>query len=200
MASPSEPQVTDRVLTLPNALSALRLLGVPLFLWFMLVGPHHDLAAFAVLVVSGISDYLDGKLARAWRQVTRIGQLLDPLADRLYTLAIVVAFVIRDVIPWWLAAILVARDVVLAITLPVLRHHGWGPPQVHFLGKAATFNLLLAFPIVLLGTVGGPLAAVAVPVGWAFMVWGTALYWWSALLYVVQTAGLVRDSRRGANA
>jgi cardiolipin synthase len=199
MASPSEPQVTDRVLTLPNALSALRLLGVPLFLWFML-GPHADLAAFAVLVVSGISDYLDGKLARAWRQVTRIGQLLDPLADRLYTLAIVVAFVIRDVIPWWLAAILVARDVMLAITLPVLRYHGWGPPQVHFLGKAATFNLLLAFPIVLLGTLGGFLASVAVPIGWAFMVWGTALYWWSALLYVVQTAGLVRDSRRGATA
>ena len=199
MAQPAPPQATDRVVTLPNVLSALRLLGVPLFLYFML-GPHADLAAFAVLVVSGVSDYLDGVLARAWGQVTRLGQLLDPLADRLYTLAIVVTFVVRDIIPWWLAAILVARDVVLALALPVLRAHGWGPPQVHFLGKAATFNLLLAFPLVLLGSTGGPAAAVAAPFGWAFTVWGTALYWWSAGLYLVQTAGLVRQSRRGVSA
>jgi cardiolipin synthase len=197
MASPVESPVTDRVLTLPNALSVLRLAGVPLFLWFML-GPKADLLAFGVLVVSGISDFLDGMLARRWRQVTRIGQLLDPLADRLYTLAIVVAFVIRDVIPWWLAAVLVARDVLLAATLPVLRRYGYGPPQVHFLGKAATFNLLIAFPLLLLATTGGTLAAIATPFAWAFTVWGGSLYWWSALLYVTQVSSLVRASRKVA--
>jgi cardiolipin synthase len=186
--------VTDRVLTLPNALSMLRLAGVPLFLWFML-GPHADLLAFAVLVVSGISDFLDGMLARRWAQVSRIGQLLDPLADRLYTLAIVVAFVIRDIIPWWLAAVLVARDVVLAATLPVLRRYGYGPPQVHFLGKAATFNLLIAFPFLLLASTGGTLGAITTPFGWAFTVWGGCLYWWSALLYLAQVTSLVRASR-----
>lgn len=189
--APTDPQVSSRVFTLPNVLSLLRLLGVPLFLWLIL-GPEADLAAFAVLVASGFSDWLDGKLARAWGQVSRVGQLLDPLADRLYIVATVAAFVIRDIIPWWLAVLLLARDVLLAFTLPVLRHYGHGPLPVHFLGKAATANLLYAFPFLLLAQVGGVLGDIAAPFGWAFTIWGTSLYWWAGALYLAQFVSLLR--------
>jgi CDP-diacylglycerol--glycerol-3-phosphate 3-phosphatidyltransferase len=191
--TPNDAQVSNRVLTLPNALSLFRLLGVPVFLWLIL-GPEADLLAVAVLMLSGFSDWLDGRLARAWGQISRVGQLLDPIADRLYIVAIVAAFLIRDIIPWWLAAILVGRDVVLALTLPVLRHYGYGPLPVHFLGKAATFNLLVGFPLLLLSQVDG-FAAVA-PFAWAFTIWGSALYCWAGLLYLAQVATLIRaDSR-----
>lgn len=189
----------DRVFTIPNALSVLRLLGVPVFV-YLLLGPHADLAALGVLVFAGFTDYLDGRLARAWNQESRLGQLLDPLADRLYIFATLVAFVMRDVIPWQLAAALIGRDLLLALCLPVLRRYGYGPPPVHFLGKAATFNLLYAFPFLLLSIGNGTVATVARPIGWAFVVWGTALYWWAGALYVVQVYRLVNEGRREAAA
>ena len=197
--APTEPPVSHRILTLPNFLSFLRLLGVPLFLWLML-GPHADLLAVGVLVFSGFSDWLDGRLARAWGQVSRVGQLLDPLADRLYILATMIAFVLRDVIPWWLAVALLARDVILLLALLVLRVYRYGPPQVHFLGKAATFNLLCAFPLLLLGTAEGAVGDFAAPFGWAFTIWGFGLYWWAGLLYMVQVTGLIRAAHRGVAA
>jgi cardiolipin synthase len=193
--APIGSQVSNRVFTLPNVLSMLRLLGVPLFLWLMLV-PKADLLALGVLVFSGASDWLDGKLARAWGQVSRIGQLLDPLADRLYIFATVLAFLLRDIIPWWLAALLIGRDVLLALTLPVLRHYGYGPLPVHFLGKAATFNLLYAFPLLLLAQLDGAIGDIAAPFGWAFTVWGVCLYWWAGLLYVTQVIQLARADER----
>ena len=119
----------DRVVTIPNALSVLRLLGVPLFLW-LLLGPEADIAALVVLMVAGATDYFDGKIARWLGQTSKLGVLLDPAADRLYILATLFAFVVRDIIPWWLAALIVGRDLLLAPTLPLLRRHGYGPLQV----------------------------------------------------------------------
>ncbi|MGN6332643.1 MAG: CDP-alcohol phosphatidyltransferase family protein [Motilibacteraceae bacterium] len=185
--------VGDRVLTVPNALSLLRLVGVPVFLWLILA--HHDGWALAVLMVSGATDYLDGKLARRWNQMTRLGQLLDPLADRLYILATLVGLTIRNILPLWLTVLIVGRDVLLAGTLPVLRRHGYGPLPVHFLGKAATFNLLYAFPLLLLGDGSGAIATVANVFGWAFAIWGTCLYWWAGVLYVVQVRQLAMAAR-----
>jgi CDP-diacylglycerol--glycerol-3-phosphate 3-phosphatidyltransferase len=190
-ASVDEPGLPDRVFTVPNLLSLLRLLGVPLFLW-LLLGPHADTAALGVLMFAGVSDYLDGKLARWLHQTSRLGVLLDPAADRLYILATLVAFVLRDIIPWWLAALIVGRDLVLGGCLLVLRRYGYGPPQVHYLGKAATLNLLYAFPLLLLGAGTGTLADISRPIGWAFTIWGTAMYLWAGVLYVVQVAQLVR--------
>jgi cardiolipin synthase len=188
----------DRVWTIPNALSIARLLGVPLFLW-LLLGPHADIAALVVLALSGISDYLDGKIARALGQTSQLGVLLDPAADRLYVLATLVAFAVRGLIPWWLVAILVGRDLILGLCLPVLRRHGYGPLQVHYLGKAATFNLLYAFPFLLLAEiVGGTAAQVIQPIAWAFTIWGTALYLWAGALYVWQVITLVGADHRGA--
>ncbi len=191
-----EVGTTDRVLTLPNALSTLRLLGVPFFLWLVL--SHRDGAAILVLMASGVTDYLDGKIARAWGQMSRLGTLLDPAADRLYILATLVGLTVRGVVPVWLAAALVGRDVLLAFTLPILRSHGYGPLPVHYLGKAATFNLLSGFPLILLGEWDNPLGYVAHAFGWAFTVWGTALYWWAGLVYVVQLVGLLRADRAAA--
>src|SRR4051812_4891064 len=196
-ARPRGPQdrdeLPDRVFTVPNALSVLRLLGVPLFLW-LLLGPHADGWAIVVLALAGVTDWADGKLARALGQSSKLGALLDPAADRLYIVATLVAFVLRDVVPLWLVAVLVARELVLGVTLLVLRRAGWPPLQVHYLGKAATFLLLYAFPLLLLADGDGPVASVARPVAYALTIWGGALYLLAGVLYAVQAAGLVRRS------
>ena len=184
-----EPLVTDRVLTVPNVLSLLRLVLVPVFAWLILTG--HDSLALTVLAVSGITDYLDGALARRWGQVSRVGQLLDPFADRLYILSTLLGLAWRDVIPWWLVVALVGRDVLLALTLPVLARHGYGPPPVHFLGKAATFCLLYAFPLLLLAQGDSLAARIAAPIAWAFAWWGTGLYWWAGWLYLRQMRQMI---------
>ena len=189
-------ELADRVWTVPNALSVLRLLGVPLFLW-LLLGPHADGWAIGVLIFSGISDWADGKLARLLDQGSRLGALLDPAADRLYIVATLVALAIRDVIPVWLVAVLVGRELVLAVALLVLRRYGYPPLQVHYVGKAATFLLLYAFPFLLLASIAGPAAPVLEPVARAFTVWGTGLYLVAGVFYVVQVAGVVRAERAG---
>jgi len=188
------PEPLDRVVTIPNALSVLRLLGVPLFLW-LLLGPHADVLALIVLMVSGFTDWADGVLARKLNQASRLGALLDPFADRLYILATLIGLTLRHVIPWWLAAIIIGRDLVLAPTIPLLRRHGYGPLPVHYLGKAATFNLLYAFPLLLLAARSGTLADIARPIAWAFTLWGTALYLWAAGLYLTQFRQLMRMPR-----
>lgn len=182
---------SDRIVTWPNALSVLRLAGVPLFLW-LLLGPHADILALIVLVASGASDWLDGKLARWLNQASRLGALLDPAADRLYIVATLVAFVLRDIVPWWLAVVLVGKDVLVGLCLPLLRRAGYAPPEVHYVGKAATFALLYAFPLLLLAQGGSTAAQIARPIGYAFIVWGTVLYVWTGALYIAQVAIAVR--------
>jgi cardiolipin synthase len=187
----------DRVATVPNALSLLRLLGVPLFLWLIL-GPHADGWALTVLAVSAVTDWADGVLARVLDQRSRIGALLDPLADRLYIVSTVVALTIRGILPLVLTAAILLRDVVLSGTIPVLRRSGYGPLQVHFLGKAATFAMLYALPLLLLGDGHNPFHTVARTLGWAMALWGTGLYWHSAWLYVRQVRQLIgRHPRDG---
>jgi cardiolipin synthase len=197
LAGPPDAELSSRVWTVPNALSFLRLAGVPVFLYLVLV-VERDGLAILLLMASGITDYLDGWIARKYSSFTRIGQLLDPLADRLYILATLLALVLRDGIPWWWAGAIVGRDVLLGVTtLPYLRKHGFGPLPVHFLGKAATFNLLFAFPMLLAALPGntGLLAEVFRPLGWAFATWGSVLYLWAGVLYVVQVRQVVREAR-----
>jgi cardiolipin synthase len=184
-----------RVWTVPNALSFLRLLGVPLFLWLVL-GPQADGWALAVLAASGVTDYLDGYLARRLHQTSRLGQVLDPVADRLYILAVVIGLALRDIVPWWFAVILPLRDLLLWGLVPILRTRGYSALPVHFLGKAATFNLLYAFPLLLLGDGSGAAATLAKVFGWAFAGWGIGLYWWAGVLYAYQVYKLVRTTER----
>ena len=191
--------VSDRVLTPPNVLSMLRLVCVPIFLWLILTS--QDNWAVVILTLSGVSDYLDGKIARRYNQVTQVGQLLDPLADRLYILSTLLGLAWREIIPWWLVAILVSREVFGTALLMVVRHYGYRALPVHFVGKAATFDLLFAFPVILLGQGDSMLAAVVLPIGWAFAWWGTVLYWVAGVMYAVQTRDVVRVARaaRAAN-
>lgn len=192
MAVAGEPYDTERVLTVPNILSFIRLLGVPLFLW-LLLERHSDGWAVVVLAVGGATDWLDGKLARRWHQRSRLGQVLDPMADRAYILATLIGLAIRGMVPWWLVALLAARDVMMATTIwPALRRRGFASLPVHFLGKAATFALLYGFPLILLGAGQEVWNGVARFVGWAFVIWGAGLYWWSGLLYVGQGIDVIR--------
>ena len=193
----AEATTTARVLTIPNALSFLRLLGVPLFLFWVLGKTHHDGWAILLLMAAGATDYLDGKIARRFNQYSRLGELLDPAADRLYIVATLLALVARDGLPLWWALTLVGRDLVLLGTLPLLARHGYGPLPVHFLGKAATFNLLYAFPMLFaaLPTRHGDLATIFRPLGWAFAAWGSLLYLWAGVLYLVQVRAVTAGGR-----
>ena len=187
--------MTDRILTIPNGISVARLAGVPVFLWLVL-GPRTATAddwAVGLLIVAGLSDWLDGKIARALNQTSRLGALLDPAADRLYIAATIVALAVRSIIPWWLVAVLAVRELTVGIALATLsRRTGIKGLQVSLAGKAATLCLLYAFPLLFLGNHPGWGGTVARVIGWAFAIWGTALYWQSALLYIAQVRGLLK--------
>ena len=183
MPDGDQAAASDRILTIPNLLSFLRLLGVPLFLWLVLV-PEADLWAFAVLAVAGATDWFDGYLARALNQRSNLGILLDPLADRLYIAATLVGLALRGIIPWWLVGILVARELMLLALLPRLRRAGRLALPVTYIGKSATFCLLWGFPLLLLGGVDSWVGDFATAAGWAMALWGTALYWWAGIRYV----------------
>lgn len=182
--------VSDRVLTVPNLISVLRLVMVPVFA--VLIARQSDAWALVVLAVSGASDWLDGVLARRLGQVTRLGQVLDPAADRLFILVTLLGLASRDVVPWWLVALLLSREAMLLVVLMVLGRHGYGPLPVHLAGKAGTFALLYAFPLLLLAQWSGAVGAAATVVGWAFAWWGVVLYWFAGLLYVRQARDVLR--------
>ncbi len=184
-----------RVWTVPNLLSMARLAGVPVFLWLVL-GPEADGWALGLLMLSGFTDYLDGYLARKLDQTSALGEILDPVADRLYILAVVIGLALRDIIPWWVAVILPLRDLLLWGLVPLLRTRGYSALPVHFLGKAATFNLLYAFPLLLLGDGVGVVASLAEVFGWAFAIWGIGLYWWAGVLYAWQVRKLLAETER----
>ena len=192
-SNPAVPSPSTRVVTIPNVLSLLRLLAVPVFLW-LLLGPHADVAALVLLALSGISDWADGVLARRLNQTSRLGTVLDPAVDRLFILATLVGLSVRHVIPWWLAALIIGRDLVLAPTVPLLRRRGLPLLPVHYLGKAATFSLLYAFPFLLFADRGGAVGEVFSPIAWAFTIWGTALYLWAGALYLIHFRRLIRAS------
>ncbi len=181
------------VLTVPNLISVLRLATVPLFAWLAL--GEHDAAAVAVLAVAGFSDWLDGRLARRLGQYSRLGELLDPAADRLFIVVTLVVLGVRDVVPWWFVGVIIGRDVLLTVVLLALMAVKAGPLPVHFVGKAGTFALLYALPLLLLAQLDGPVGLVADVAGWAFAIWGIALYWLAGALYVRQAAGVLRGRR-----
>jgi cardiolipin synthase len=195
--SSTEPTPSDRVWTIPNALSVLRLLGVPLFLWLAL-GPKDDGWAIIVLMVGGFTDYLDGKIARRFNLTSRLGALLDPAADRAYILATLAALTARGIVPIWLSGGIVGRDVILSVGLLALHRHGYPPPEVTFLGKAATLNLLYAFPMLLISVDSGTLAHLFRPLAWAFTAWGAGLYLWSGWVYLVDERKLIVGGRAAA--
>lgn len=183
-------------MTIPNLLTALRALGIPLFLWLVLIQEQLTLAVLT-LVIAGATDYFDGKLARAWGQESRFGELMDPAVDRLYIITVLIAMFATQVVPLWVLVLIATRDVVLGVILLFLKRKGFGPWKVTYLGKAATFNLLYALPLLLLTeSTSGTLAQAAYVFGWSFAGWGIALYLWTGLSYA--RAG-IKDLRSPAN-
>ena len=180
-------------LTIPNALSILRLLLVPVFLILLL--QEQNVAALWVLIFASASDWFDGFLARKLNQVTKLGARLDPAADRLYIFATLIGLAVNGNIPVWLAVVVILRDVMLAATYPILATHGYGPLPVHFLGKAGTFALLYAFPLLLLADIFQNTEHIILPIAWGFAFWGIGLYWWAGAVYVRQVIDLVTTSK-----
>lgn len=185
----------DRVWTVPNVLSMARVVGVPVFLFLILRG--HDGWALLVLMVSGATDYVDGWLARRFEQVTRLGQALDPVADRLYILSTLLAFLVRGVLPWWFVAALLLRDLAGTILVRRVRRVGYRGMPVNFLGKAATFNLLYAFPLLLFATWQPAWADGVLPFAWAFAWWGLLLYWLAFVMYLAQARQMIAAATSG---
>ena len=182
----------EQWLNLPNTLSFLRILLVPVFLW--LIVADHSFWAIAVLAFSSITDYLDGYLARRWNQQTRLGQLLDPAADRLYIFATLLGLTLTQMVPAWLFWVILARELVLIPTVPMLASRGYGPLPVHFLGKAGTFALMYAFPLLLMSKVIVGAENVILPIAWGFALWGVGLYWWSGFLYFRQVFAVIKGT------
>lgn len=193
MPSDVKPEVSSRVWTVPNVLSFLRLALVPVFLVFIIVGM--DVWALAVLVFSSVSDYLDGVIARKFNQITRLGQLLDPAADRLFIFAALIGLSVRGILPWWLTSVIIGRDVMLLVLGIILANFGYGPLPVHHLGKVATFALFYALPILMIGQAFPDAAWLTNPIGWAFAIWGAFLYWWAGFIYLGETARVIRIPR-----
>ena len=183
--------MTSSIATWPNALTGLRALGIPLFIYLAL-GPEADGWAIVVLAVGGATDYFDGKLARALGQESKLGEILDPTIDRLYIVSTLIVLYLREAIPLWLIATLVARDVVLAVVALILNAKGKPPLKVTFIGKAATFNLLYAFPFLLLALSDSIAGEVAFIFGWAFAIWGVALYVGTGVSYFLTAMKTIR--------
>ena len=193
------PEVSHKILTIPNILSMLRLLLIPVFVWLAL-GPEADGWAFFILAVSSITDWLDGVVARRFQMVSRVGQLLDPIADRLFVISTILVLAIREIVPWWLVIVLVLRDVFMGLIQLWVNRRGVEPLPVHYVGKAATLCLLYGMPVLFLTTGDGTLSDIATPLAWAFIVWGTGIYWWSAVLYAEQASAVLQGRRLDVSA
>ena len=172
------------MVNIPNALTLLRALGVPLFLYLFLVADR-PILSFVVIALGGITDYLDGKIARALNQTSEFGAKFDPSVDRLYIAAVVIAMASKEYLPWSLVIALLIRDLLLLFVVTYQKIRNIPFLQVSYLGKAATFNLLYAFPLLLLEEVKY-IGGWCFVIGWAFAIWGIALYFYTGLQYLVK--------------
>ncbi len=187
-------KLTKEDLTIPNLISAFRLLLIPVFA--VLASLEHDLAALIVVAVSSISDWADGYIARRFNQVSELGKSLDPIADRCFILVTFIVLVVREEIPIWLLLLVVGRDVVMAILVSLVARAGHRPMAVTYIGKAATLCLLVAMPLFLLAALSAHATVfsdVARMLAWVFALTGTALYWASAVQYVRRGTALLRS-------
>lgn len=185
--------VSTRIMTIPNLLSLFRLLLIPVFLVLLVVEQY--VWALVVLVVSSATDFVDGYVARHFNQVSRVGQLLDPAADRLFIFTTLIGLAWTGFIPWWLAGVIFAREFLLLVIGVILANHGYGPLPVHHLGKMGTFALLTAMPLLILGAAFPSIDFIANPLGWAAALWGVFLYWWAGVLYALEAGRLIRIPR-----
>ncbi len=178
----SEPVVSDRILTIPNLVSFVRLLGIPVFWWALLVDDNVPLAAWLLFGI-GWTDWIDGYLARRLNQVSKLGKVLDPVADRLLIASSLIGGLIAGVLPVWFGWGLIAREAVVGVMALYLAFKGGGTIEVRWLGKAATFALYGAIPAFYLAA-ADVAPVLMLPIAWVLGIFGLGLYWWVAVLYV----------------
>ena len=184
----------DIIFTIPNFISLLRLISIPLIAYMLYT--DRKWAALIILALSALSDWLDGFLARRMHQISKIGQLLDPLADRLLIFCSVLVFGMAGLLPWWLLIAIGLRDLVMLIEVLVIAQFGYGPLPVHFAGKTGTALLMIAIPALIVADLGQGyiftslhLAAVACSI------WGVVLYWVAGLIYLKQGYDILHIQR-----
>ena len=174
--------MSTAIRTVPNAVTLVRLLLMPVCAYLLATERYGWGLVLTALV--GSTDWVDGWLARRTGQVSRLGQLLDPLADRLLIASVAIALVYQGVVPWQAAVLLVARDLVLLCGWPLLKRRGIEPPEVILLGKAATLVLLCALPVLTLGATDLAVADAARLLGLAGLWVGVAMYYLAGAVYV----------------
>lgn len=193
------PEPRDVIFTIPNFISFLRIASIPVIVW--LITKHNMIAALIVLAISFSSDGLDGLIARRFNQVSKIGQLLDPIADRLLILCSILALGICHVVPWWMLILVALRDATMGILTLVLAQYDYGPLPVHFVGKTGTAVLMISIVGLMVADVerNMPVFETLHYLSIACAIWGIALYWLAGVLYMQQGVRLIRDARSNTN-
>ena len=186
------PEARDIYLTIPNLISLLRIISIPFIAWLM--ARHEMVPALIVLAISSASDGVDGILARKLNQVSKIGQILDPLADRLLIFCSILALGVAGIIPWWMLIVVGLRDLVMAVQVLWIAQYGYGPLPVHFVGKAGTALLMMAIVALTVADLGtGSLFRLLHLAGLATGIWGIAMYWLAGYIYFRQGITVLRQ-------
>ena len=178
-----QPASTDRILTIPNVISFLRIALIPVFV-ALIVDPDTTFAGLVLFVLVVATDWVDGAIARATGQVTELGKVLDPVADRLAIAAGLIALVVRDVFPLWAALLILVRDLAILVAGMVLLLRRRARIEVRYIGKVATFALMLSIGCIAWGNLGYVLSEAALACGWAFFAAGIVEYYVATRLYV----------------
>jgi cardiolipin synthase len=194
-----EQVASSQVWTVANAISVIRLMAIPVFLW--LVIEDQLVPAFVLLVVAVLTDFVDGMIARRMNEITKLGQFLDPFADRLFIAATVIALAIQDVVPWWFVIAVMLRDALLGVGGLVMSRYGAATLPVKWWGKVATFGLLFVLPLFLLSVmvseylsaaVGGVLMMIA----WPIAIVAVVLYWVVGFSYLFDAIAIAKGATR----
>lgn len=191
---PPTGSAEDRILTVPNLVTVIRLACLPLFVW-LLLGVGNRWGAGLLLGVLGATDWVDGWIARRWNQVSTAGKILDPVADRLLFLVTIVAIVIDDAAPLWFCVAVLARELVISLATLLLAAFGARRIDVTWYGKAGTFALMFAFPAFLWSGSSWRLDGLFGVLAWGFAIPGLVLSYWAAVLYVPLAARALREGR-----
>ena len=194
-----QPEVSTRVWTLANVISVVRLMAIPVFLYLVII--DRLVIAFALLVVAVLTDFVDGMVARKMNQITKLGQFLDPFADRLFIAATAIALAIQDVVPWWFVVAVMLRDALLGVGGLVMSRYGHATLPVKWWGKVSTFGLLFVLPLFLLAAIVAfygsvSLAEVLVMIAWPIAIAAVVLYWIVGFSYLFDAIALAKKATR----
>jgi cardiolipin synthase len=187
----------DRVVTVPNVISVLRLLCVPLFVWLLV--DDQGIEAAALLAVLGATDWVDGWIARHFDQGSNLGKVLDPVADRILLITAGVALVVQGSVPLVVGILVLARELVVSIAVLALAAVGAARIDVQWAGKAGTLSLMFSFPLYLWADSIDTGHGVVLATAWFFAVVGLVLSYYAALQYIPLARHALREGRADPN-